>query len=69
MSNFLAYTVVGLCTAGIFAIAASGLVLTYTTTGVFNFGHGAISMVQGRVAAVGTPKDVASELSSAYLGG
>ena len=45
MSNFLAYTVVGLCTAGIFAIAASGLVLTYTTTGVFNFGHGAISML------------------------
>src|SRR3954463_10312919 len=45
MSNFLAYTVVGLCTAGVFAIAASGLVLTYTTTGIFNFAHGAIGML------------------------
>src|SRR5437660_5036324 len=45
MSDFLAYTVAGLCTAAIFAIAASGLVLTYTTTGVFNFGHGAIGML------------------------
>ena len=45
MSEFLAYTVAGLCTAGILAIAASGLVLTYTTTGVFNFAHGAIGML------------------------
>ncbi|MEY2434638.1 MAG: hypothetical protein QOC92_4363, partial [Acidimicrobiaceae bacterium] len=45
MEAFLAYTVTGLCTAGIFAIAASGLVLTYTTTGVFNFAHGAIGML------------------------
>ena len=30
---------------GIFAIAASGLVLTYTTTGIFNFAHGAIGML------------------------
>src|SRR2546421_41074 len=45
MSDFLAYTVAGLCTAAIFAIAASGLVLTYTTTGVFNFGHGAVGML------------------------
>ena len=34
-----------MCTAGIFAIAASGLVLTYTTTGIFNFAHGAIGML------------------------
>src|ERR1700704_2261695 len=45
MSEFLAYTVAGLCTAGILAIAASGLVLTYTTTGIFNFAHGAIGML------------------------
>lgn len=45
MDEFLAYTVIGLCTAGVFAIAASGLVLTYTTTGIFNFGHGAIGML------------------------
>src|SRR5262245_66400873 len=45
MDKFLALTFAGLCTAGIFAIAASGLVLTYTTTGVFNFAHGAIGML------------------------
>ena len=45
MDKFLALTFAGLCTAAIFAIAASGLVLTYTTTGVFNFAHGAIGML------------------------
>jgi branched-chain amino acid transport system permease protein len=45
MEDFLAYTVLGLSTAAIFALAASGLVLTYTTTGIFNFAHGAIGML------------------------
>lgn len=45
MDEFLTATVTGLCTAGIFAIAASGLVLTYTTTGIFNFAHGAVGML------------------------
>ena len=45
MAEFLAYTVSGLTTAAIYAVAASGLVLTYTTTGTFNFGHGAIAML------------------------
>ena len=45
MDKFLALTFAGLCTGGIYAIAASGLVLTYTTTGVFNFAHGAIGML------------------------
>ena len=45
MEHFLLLTITGLCTAGVFAIAASGLVLTYTTTGVFNFAHGAIGML------------------------
>ena len=45
MQQFLLLTITGLCTAGVFAIAASGLVLTYTTTGVFNFAHGAIGML------------------------
>ena len=42
MEEFLSNTVLGLSTAAIFALAASGLVLTYTTTGIFNFAHGAI---------------------------
>ena len=45
MQEFLNYGFSGLTTAAIFAIAASGLVLTYTTTGVFNFAHGAMAMV------------------------
>ena len=35
----------GLATAAILAVAASGLVLTYTTTGIFNFAHGAVGML------------------------
>ena len=45
MSEFLTYTIVGLVTGCIYALTASGLVVTYTTTGIFNFGHGAISMI------------------------
>jgi len=45
MRDLLSNTVLGLSTAAIFALAASGLVLTYTTTGVFNFAHGAIGML------------------------
>jgi len=42
--TFLAFTVVGVVTGAIYAVAASGLVVTYTTSGVFNFAHGAIGM-------------------------
>ena len=45
MHDLLSNTVLGLSTTAIFALAASGLVLTYTTTGVFNFAHGAIGML------------------------
>ena len=45
MDKLLTLTVIGLSTAGVFAVAATGLVLTYTTTGVFNFAHGAIAML------------------------
>ena len=39
------YIASGLTTAAIYAIAATGLVLTYTTTGVFNFAHGGVGMM------------------------
>ncbi|GAA2402134.1 hypothetical protein GCM10010191_06940 [Actinomadura vinacea] len=45
MEQFLAFGVVGLSTAAIYAVIGSGLVLTYTTTGVFNFAHGATGML------------------------
>lgn len=49
MNEFLAYVITGLFTGAAYAIAASGLVLTYTTTRVFNLGHGAISMLMAFV--------------------
>ena len=45
MSQILAFGVVGLFTAAIYAIIGSGLVLTYVTTGVFNFAQGAVGML------------------------
>jgi branched-chain amino acid transport system permease protein len=45
VTDLLAYSVVGLVVGSIYAVAASGLVVTYTTSGIFNFAHGAIGMV------------------------
>jgi branched-chain amino acid transport system permease protein len=45
MDQFLQATITGLAGAAILAVAASGLVLTYTTTGIFNFAHGAVGML------------------------
>src|SRR6266576_7148796 len=45
MHEFIQYTILGLVLGGIYGIAASGLVLTYTTSGIFNFAHGAIAML------------------------
>jgi branched-chain amino acid transport system permease protein len=43
--EFIVFTIGGLAAAGIYAITASGLTLTYTTTGIFNWAHGAIGMI------------------------
>jgi branched-chain amino acid transport system permease protein len=45
MDKFLVFTIAGLSSAAIYAIAASGLVVTYTTSGIFNFAHGAFGML------------------------
>src|SRR3954447_15777920 len=45
MDKFLTFTILGLSTAAIYAVAASGLVVTYTTSGIFNFAHGAVAMM------------------------
>jgi branched-chain amino acid transport system permease protein len=42
LANFATFLVVGLSLGGIYAISACGLVVTYSTTGIFNFAHGAI---------------------------
>ncbi|WP_280458528.1 ABC transporter permease [Nocardia carnea] len=45
MEQFLAFGIVGLSTAAVYAVIGSGLVLTHTTTGIFNFAHGAAGMM------------------------
>ncbi|HEU5302530.1 MAG TPA: ATP-binding cassette domain-containing protein [Acidimicrobiia bacterium] len=43
MQRFFNLIVSGAVTGAIYSIMASGLVLTYQTSGIFNFGHGAIA--------------------------
>ena len=43
MSTYLPFIIIGLTTGSIYGLAGIGLVLTYKTTGVFNFGYGAIA--------------------------
>jgi branched-chain amino acid transport system permease protein len=45
IQNLFTFTVLGLITAAAYAIASSGLVITYATSNVFNMAHGAIGMV------------------------
>ncbi|HKY16258.1 MAG TPA: ABC transporter permease, partial [Microthrixaceae bacterium] len=45
MDRFLNFTITGIPVAAVYAIAATGLVVTYTTSGIFNFAHGAIGML------------------------
>lgn len=49
MDELIAFTIVGVVTGAIYAVAASGLVVTYTTSGVFNIAHGAIGMLMAFV--------------------
>jgi branched-subunit amino acid ABC-type transport system permease component len=41
---YLPFIITGLSSGAVYALAALGLVLTYRTSGVFNFAHGAIGM-------------------------
>jgi branched-chain amino acid transport system permease protein len=45
MHLFITYTIFGLVLGGVYGITASGLVLTYNTSGIFNFAHGAEAML------------------------
>src|SRR4030088_2989134 len=49
MENFIAFTIIGLSTGAIYALAASGLVLTYKTSGIFNLSQGATGMLSAFV--------------------
>ena len=50
MDTFLVYLIIGIVTGALYSIAAAGLVLTYATSRVFNFAHGAIGMLLAYVA-------------------
>ena len=41
-ANLTAFLVVGISLGGIYAISALGLTVPYSTTGIFNFAHGAV---------------------------
>ena len=45
MSQFLPFIVIGLTTGAVYGLAGTGLVLTYKTSGIFNFAYGAISAI------------------------
>ena len=45
LTEIVQFTILGLATAGVYAVAASGLVVTYQTSGIFNFAHGAMGMI------------------------
>ena len=45
MTAFLSSTIVGIVVGCIYALTATGLVVTYVTSGIFNFAHGAIGMI------------------------
>jgi ABC-type branched-subunit amino acid transport system ATPase component/branched-subunit amino acid ABC-type transport system permease component len=43
MHDLLPFIVIGLVSGSLYALIGTGLVLTFTTSGLFNFGHGAIA--------------------------
>jgi len=45
VSELVGFTITGLVTASIYGIVACGLTLTYATTGIFNWAHGAFAAV------------------------
>ena len=45
MEKFLNLVISGSVTGAIYSIMAAGLILTYTTSGIFNFAHGAVAFV------------------------
>jgi branched-subunit amino acid ABC-type transport system permease component len=49
VTTFLTFTVIGLSAGSAYAIAAMGLVLTFKTSGVFNFAHGAVAAASAGV--------------------
>jgi len=49
MTDYLPFIIAGLVTGSVYGLAGIGLVLTYKTSGVFNFAHGALATVAAYV--------------------
>src|SRR5271167_2575666 len=45
LSDFLPFIVIGITTGAVYGLAGVGLVLTYKTSGIFNFAYGAVAAV------------------------
>ena len=45
MTEFISLLIAGVVTGSVYAVSASGLVITYNTTGIFNFAQGALGLV------------------------
>ena len=45
MNEYLPFIIAGLTTGAVYGLAGVGLVLTYKTSGIFNFAHGALATV------------------------
>src|SRR5437879_5233192 len=43
VSDFYPFIIAGLVSGAVYGLAATGLVLTYKTSGIFNFAHGAVA--------------------------
>ena len=44
VDSLVFWLIVGITYGSVYAVAATGLVVTYTTSGIFNFAQGAIGM-------------------------
>src|SRR3984957_12549194 len=43
LSSFLPFIIIGITTGSVYGLAGTGLVLTYKTSGIFNFAYGSIA--------------------------
>ena len=73
MSDLLPFIVAGLTTGAVYGLAGLGLVLTYKTSGIFNFAHGALATVAAFVFYVlhvehGLPWGAAAAVSVLVVG-
>ena len=49
MNGFLPFVVVGITSGSVYGLAGTGLVLTYKTSGIFNFAHGTIAALMAYI--------------------